>query len=144
MGSPSKSRGAHELDVRSLNRGALEIGRRIAYWQSGYRSYGGGAQGGWTGLHRHPEGNATHNPVNQRIVAGEPAMSQDDGARAIQQSDIKSRQRDLTRSETDGEVDGLRNCRVGSPIEQTKLKQRYGMSRKSIIINKRRIYKTIR
>src|ERR1700746_3921016 len=120
MGSPSKSRGAHELDVRSLSRDALEIGSCVAYWQSGYRSYGGGAQGGWTGLHRHPEGNATHNPINQRIVAGEPAMSQDDSARAIQWSDVKHRQSDLTRSEMDGKGDGLRNCGVGSSIEHTK------------------------
>src|SRR6201981_2616559 len=144
MGSPSKSRGAHELDVRSLVGGVLEIGSHIAYWRSGYRSYGGGAQGGWTGLHRRPEGNATRNPVNQRIVAGEPAMSQDDSARAIQRSDVKRRRSDLTRSETDGKVDGLRNCRVGSSIEQTKLQRRHGMGRKSIIINERCIYKAIR
>ena len=86
-------------------------------------------------MHGHPEGNAAHNPVNQRIVAGEPAMSQDDGARAIQRSDVECCQSDLTRGEVDREVDGLRNCGVGSPIEQTKLKRRNRKGMKSIVIN---------
>ena len=84
----------------------------------------------------HPEGNAAHNPVNQRIVAGEPAMSQDDGARAIQQSDVKCHQSDLTRGEADREVDGLRNCGVGSSIKQVELKWRHRKGLKSIVINK--------
>ena len=135
MSSPSESQGAQEIDVRSLSRGALEIRSWIAYRQSGYRSCGGRAQGDWTGLRGCPEGNAARNPVNQWIVAGEPAMSQDDGAGAIQRSDIKRRQSDLTRGEADREVNGLHNCGVGSPIEQAELKRRHRKGMKSIIIN---------
>ena len=71
-------------------------------------------------------------------------MSQDDGARAIQQSDIECCQSDLTRGEADREVDGLHNCGVGSPIKQVELKWRHRKGLKSIIINKRCIYKAIR
>ena len=62
-------------------------------------------------------------------------MSQDDGTRAIQWSDVKRRQSDLTRGEADREVNGLRNCGVGSSIEQTELKWRHRKGLKSIIIN---------
>ena len=86
-------------------------------------------------MHRCPEGDAAHNPVNQQIVAGKPAMSQDDGARAIQRSDIEHCWSDLTRGEADREVDGLHNCGVGSPIKQAELKQRHRKGLKSIIIN---------
>ena len=132
---PSKSRGAQKINVRGLSGNALEIGSRIAYGWSGYRSCGGGAQGGWTALHRCLEGNAARNPVNQWIVVGEPAMSQDDGTGAIQRSDIERRWSDLTRGEVDREVNGLHNCGVGSPIEQMELKRRHRKGMKSIIIN---------
>ena len=62
-------------------------------------------------------------------------MSQDDGAGAIQQSDVEHRQSDLTRGKVDREVDGLRNCGVGSPIEQAELKRRHRKGMKPIIIN---------
>ena len=71
-------------------------------------------------------------------------MSQDDGTRAIQWSDVKRHWSDLTRGKADREVDGLHNCGVGSPIEQAELKQRHRKGLKSIIINERCIYKAIR
>ena len=95
-------------------------------------------------MHRCPEGDAACNPVNQQIVAGKPAVSQDDGARAIQWSDVECHQSDLTRGKVDRKVNGLHNCGVGSPIKQAELQQRHRKGLKSIIINKQHIYKAIR
>ena len=49
------------------------------------------------------ERDTAHSPINQQIVVGKPVVLKDKGTGAIQQSDIKRCQSDITGFEAGGE-----------------------------------------
>ena len=64
------------------------------------------------------EQNATQYPINQQIVAGEPAVFQDHRATDIQWSYIKCNELSFTWSEVDWQFDCITNNGISSSVEE--------------------------
>ena len=68
---------------------------------------------------RRAERDTAQYPVNQRIISGEPVVSQDCGAASIQQSYIELNGVMFPRRETDQEVNGVSDFGVRGAVEKS-------------------------
>ena len=70
------------------------------------------------------ERDTARSPINQWIVVGKPVVSKDKGTGAIQQSDIKRCQSDITSFKAEGEGNYSSDCAVHGSMEKTEFEQR--------------------
>ena len=89
------------------------------------------------------ENNTAQYPVNQQIVAGEPVVSKNHGARWIEQSYIKVNIHTFTRWKFYRQSYGLSDNRIKCPIKQLQPDRVYGVCRELIILNKTGIHKAV-
>ena len=75
---------------------------------------------------------------------GKPVLSKDKGAGAIQQSDIKRCQSDITSFKAGGEGNCLCDCAVRGSIEKMEFEWRNGIGGKRVFIHKVCVYETVR
>ena len=98
----------------------------------------------WHGLFWWMERDTAHSSINQQIVVGKPVVSKDKGTGAIQWSDIKRCQSDITSFKAGGEGNCWINCAVHDSVEKTEFEWRNGVCWKQVFIHKVHVYKTIR
>ena len=89
------------------------------------------------------EKNTAQYPVNQQIVAGEPVVSKNHGARRIERSHIKINIHTFTGQKFYRQSYGLSDNRIRCPVKQLQLNRVYGICREFIILNKAGIHKAV-
>jgi len=131
-----------------VNQGELEL-----ELDGGDESSGGGRHRGGLNRRRYwrcghsqcafMEFNVTQNPVNQQIVVGEPAMSEDQHTGGIQQSYIECFRVDFACGELNVEFNGFGNEGVHRTVQEVEFKQSDCVGFKRVFINKFAIYETV-
>ena len=89
------------------------------------------------------ENNTAQYPVDQQIVAGEPVVSKNHGARQIEQSHIKIIIHTFTGWKFYRQSYGLSDNRIRCPIKQLQLDRVYSICGEFIILNKAGIHKAV-
>ena len=89
------------------------------------------------------ENNTAQYPVNQWIVAGEPVVSKNHGARRIEWSHIKINIHTFTGWKFYWQSYGLSDNRIRCPVKQLQLDRVYGICGEFIILNKAGIHKAV-
>ena len=89
------------------------------------------------------ENNTAQYPVNQQIVAGEPVVSKNHGARWIKQSHIKINIHTFTRQKFYRQSYGLSDNRIRCPVKQLQLGRVYRICGESMILNKAGIHEAV-
>ena len=89
------------------------------------------------------ENNTAQYPVNQQIVAGEPDVSKNQGARQIEQSHIKINIHTFIGRKFYRQSYGLSDNRIRCPIKQLQLDRVYWICGEFIILNKAGIHKAV-
>ena len=84
------------------------------------------------------------NPINQHIVVDKPVVSKDKGIGAIQQSDIKRYQNDITGFKAGGEGNCSYNYTIHGSVEKIEFEWRNRVSGKQVFIHKVHVYETVR
>jgi len=87
--------------------------------------------------------NTATRPVNQRIVLAEPVVFKNEHSGRVQWSNKEGEGKDVACQVTDGKVDSTGDPSIGCSVDQMKLMWGHGISRKVIVINKRRVYETM-
>ena len=89
------------------------------------------------------ENNTAQYPVNQRIVAGEPVVSKNHGARRIEQSHIKINIHTFIGWKFYRQSYRLSDNGIRCPIKQLQLNRVYRICREFIILNEAGIHKAM-
>ena len=89
------------------------------------------------------ENNTAQYPVNQRIVAGEPVVSKNHGARQIDWSHIKINIHTFTRGKFYRQSYRLSDNGIRCPVKQLQLNRVYGIHGEFIILNKAGIHEAV-
>ena len=84
------------------------------------------------------------NPINQRIVAGEPVVSKNGRAGGVQSCDIEFDCHRVTRREENVKVNALSNDGSGGSVKQTEADRRNRNAREIIGGTKNRVYEAVR
>ena len=87
--------------------------------------------------------NTAQYPVNQQIVAGEPVVSKNHGARQIKQSHMKIKIHTFTRRKFYRQSYGLSDNGIRCPVKQLQLDRVYRICREFIILIKAGIHKAV-
>ena len=75
---------------------------------------------------------------------GKPVVSKDEGTGAIQRSDIKRCQSDITSFKVGGEGNCSCDCAICGSVKKTEFEWRNGVGGKQVFIHKVHVYETIR
>ena len=83
-------------------------------------------------------------PINQRIVGGEPAVSQDGGDRLIERSDVEVDGENFPGGKVERNQGGPSDSLVGCAVEKLQVERSNRRGNKMVFLREVRIYKTVR